>query len=175
VSRLEPGQQPHRDLAQLAQRHPPAPAVDHLEQREPAHLLHHQRDDAVVRHGVEHRHHVRVGPAGHDPTLAQEPPPDPGVADQVRVQDLDRDRPLERVVQGGEHDAHAALADPGAELVLAEAHPGAKHRGHRDGLARVGGRLLVGPGGRDGTTRRAAGRLRRVRGSTSRALHHGGV
>ncbi len=88
-----------------------------------AHVLHHQeRGAAVGLAEVDHRDDVGVVQTARGAGLVVEPARDPRIGGERGVQDLDRDRPVERGLVGGEHHPHAAVADPGAQDVLAREH-----------------------------------------------------
>ncbi len=94
-------------------------SLDHLGQAGAVDVLDHQVGRVVVGVGVEHlggaeRRHL-PGPVD----LAAEPAPELVVGRQVGADHLDRDQPPPGVA-GQVDGAHAALAEPADELVLAE-------------------------------------------------------
>src|SRR5437867_10170580 len=82
---------------------------------------------AVVRSGVEHRHDVRVVEPRDGLRFTLEPLDEPGVLRQVRLVDLDRDRPIDAHIHAAEDLGHPALADAGLQPVLPAEYGGAQH------------------------------------------------
>jgi hypothetical protein len=70
--------------------------------------------------------------AGRDPTLAGEPLPEPWVSGERRRDHLERDLPPECEVLSSVHDAHAAPAGDGADLVAADDVTGHELCGTKD-------------------------------------------
>lgn len=77
--------------------------------------------------------------------LLEEPRGDVGIAGDVGMDDLDRDRAVERGVVRRVDLAHGALAEQRAQLVVGEARAGREHAG-RAGLWVGGGRRGHGAG-----------------------------
>ena len=85
--------------------------VDDAGEVAPAEELHHQVELRAVLAEVDHADRVRVVEAARRAGLGDEADRGALVAEQVRVDDLDRDRAAERLLLGAVDAAHAADAD----------------------------------------------------------------
>ena len=109
--------------------------VEQRPQRPPGHELHHDGGPPVLLDGVVDADDVRVVEAGRGDGLAAEALDDDGVVGQRRLQQLDRDLPIEDRVGRHPHLAHAAVSQSPVEAVPL----GEKHRLGDPGRTRSGG------------------------------------
>jgi hypothetical protein len=82
-----------------------------------ADVLHHQVGQAVVGALVVDGHHVGVGQPGDGLGLVGEPVQETGVGVLTGMDDLQRDRPLQPLVEGGVDGRHATTRDPPTDPV----------------------------------------------------------
>ena len=162
-----------------------APVLQALAERLALEQLHRGVDGALLAAEVVDGEDVRVGEGGDRLRLALEAGERVRVLGEVPRQDLHRDVALELGVARAEHDAHAALAELGDDLVRSEAGPGSERHVRTAGIiarasrgsrppgraARCGRRRRAAPRGRArGRPPRAACRAPRGRGAPARRL-----
>ena len=109
--------------------------VEQRPQRAPRHELHHDGGPPGLLDRVVDADDVRVVEAGGGDGLPAEPLDDDGVVGQRRLQQLDRDLPIEDRVGRHPHLAHAAVSQSPVEAVPL----GEKHRMGDPGRTRSGG------------------------------------
>ena len=105
------------------------------------HQLHHEEGLVEVRTEAEDLHHVGMAHARHGPGLAEKALGRVRVADELRVDDLHRDLPVEALVEGLVHDAHAPGAEAGDHPKV-RAEPRPRHQARPVGAARHGRRSV---------------------------------
>ncbi len=128
VRRGQPAEYAFHDVERLARAQPPALAQQ-VPQRLAGHVLHGEVQRAPVRALVVDGDHVRVGEPGDRPGLVNEAPDEILVVGQLRVHDLQRDRPVEPGIGAQVDGRHAAVSEMGLHPVpaikeLADGHAG---------------------------------------------------
>ena len=85
-------------------------------------------DGPVLLPGLVERDDVRVIEGGHRPRLAAQPLTDDGVLGDIRLNELERDRPVEPELTGAVEDPETTGADDALDLVAGECRSWGKHR-----------------------------------------------
>ena len=124
-----------QDLRRLQRACPIEPLLERFAGDE----LHHQVRQRLLLDRV-HLDDVLVPNLGRRPGLAQKPFAGGRGGGDLRAQHLDRDHALQRLVEGAEHDAEAALAEDFEHLVMSDAAEGIGPGGR---LQEIEGAVLV--------------------------------
>ena len=127
----EPAQHALEHARDVRQRQPP----DERPQRPALEVLHRDERHAVVLEVLDHRHDARVVERAGDARLVQEAAGERGVGGVGRVQLLQRDLAVERVLAGEVDGRHATAAELAHDLVAAD-DTGWIRRRHVPGNAR---------------------------------------
>ena len=139
-------QRPRDFLQQLHRqtRRERAGSLDPIAQCLAVHEAHHEEHEVAACLDEVNRHDIGMREAGGGPRLLEKPVPLVGARREVRREQLDRDRAVERHITGEQHDPHAASAElaldriAAGEQLLEGEEFGADRRGHDCLVLRAG-------------------------------------